>query len=88
MVAKCFGHCIRNDILKDLCKSPFSFTIDNSTIAGKCITALMVRYLKEYKDDDTGFMRTAIVNKTIGIKYLKESGNAQRMLEIVKEKIL
>ena len=87
LVAKCFGHCILNDLQKDLSKSPFSLTIDNSTIAGKCVTALMVRYLKDYTDTG-GFKRTAIMNRTIGIKYLKESGNAQIMLEIVKEKLL
>jgi len=86
-IANCFGQCFLSQLKDDLEKSPFSFCIDNSTVARLNICALKVRYLKESLDEQ-GSVRTSIQNKIIGIKYLKDSSNAKTLFDITKEKLL
>ena len=50
LISRCYGKCILEKLKKDLSNSPYSFTIDSSTVAKKNICALKVRYLKETVD--------------------------------------
>ena len=86
-VARCFGKCILKNLENDLKNSPYSFTIDSSTVSRRNISALKVKYLKE-DFDEQGIRRTTIQNRTIGIKYLKHSTTAKTMYDITNEKLL
>jgi len=86
LVSRSVGKILVEDLKEDLRSSPYSLTIDNSTVAKKNITALKVKYLKERVDEE-GFTKNVLQNKIIAIKYLKESSNAKTMLQIIDEKI-
>ena len=86
-VARCFGKCILKNLENDLKNSPYSFTIDSSTVSRRNISALKVKYLKE-DFDEQGIRRTTMQNRTIGIKYLKHSTTAKTMYDITNEKLL
>jgi len=87
LISRCYGKCILEKLKKDLSNSPYSFTIDSSTVAKKNICALKVRYLKETVDAE-GVKRNKLQNRIIGIKYLKESSDAKTMFHFVQEKLL
>ena len=87
MLAKCFGKCLIDELKKDLEESPFSLSIDNSTIARINICALKVRYLKEIPDVN-GLKNTKIMNKVVGIKYLSDSSSSQTLFDLTQEKLL
>ena len=87
LMIRAFGRIILDKLRRELIKSPYSITIDSSTIGRKNVTLLKVRYLKDYIDKK-GFKRTSIQNRTIGLKYLKHSSTAETMFEITKEKLL
>jgi len=87
LIARSFGSCLVEELKEDLISGPFSFTIDNSTIARKNITALKVRYLKETKNEK-GLNIMELQSKVIGLKYLEESSNAKKLLDITKTKLL
>lgn len=86
-LARWFGHFLINELKKDLELSPFSLSIDNSTIAKKTICALKVRFLKKSLDEN-GIRRNYLQSKLIGIKYLKHSSNAEAVFNATKEKLL
>lgn len=87
LIARCYGRYLLDNIKQDLIKSPFSFTIDSSTVAKKNIVALKVRYMKETLDSK-GFKKSYLQNKVVGIRYLKESSSAQVMHQATKQTIL
>ena len=86
LVARCFGKILLEELKNDLEESPFSLSLDNSTIARINICALKVCYLKQF-EDEKGFKRTHIQNKILGIKYLKESTTAKTLFETTQQKL-
>ena len=86
-IARCFGNFLIDELKKDLEASPFSVSIDNSTVAKKSICAIKVRYLKKYLDEQ-GIKRNLLQSKLIGIKYLNHSSRADIIFKITKEKLL
>jgi len=87
LIARCYGKHLLTKLADDLRSSPYSFTIDSSTVSRTNITSIKVRYLKEHCDSN-GIKKTKIENRTIGIKYLKHSSTAKTMLDITNEKLL
>ena len=86
LVAKSFGKCILNNLKQDLSNIPYSIMLDSSTMVGKNVTVLKVRYPKQYIDS-TGIKKTKIENRTLGIKYLSYSSTTLSMLNIIKQKL-
>ena len=85
-VARLLGDYILKELKEDLKSRPFSLIIDNVTVCRENICGIKVRYLKSYKDS-SGFTRTRIENRMLGLKYLEESSTAATHLNIVKEKL-
>ena len=86
-IARSFGDFLLEELKNDLEKSPYSLSLDNSTVAKKQICALKVRYLKEFVDDQKN-ERWKLQSKIIGLKYLDESSDAKTLLEATQEKLL
>jgi len=82
-----YGKYLLTKLTEDLNSSPYSFTVDISTVSRTNITSLEVRYLKEHYDNQ-GNQRTQIENRTVGLKYLKQSSSAKTMFDISNEKLL
>ena len=87
LVSRSVGKILVEDLKEDLRSSPYSLTIDNSTVAKKNITALKVKYLKERVDEE-GFTKNVLQNKIIAIKYLKESSNVKQCSKLLMKKYL
>jgi len=81
------GDALLNETIEDLKKNPFSLSIDNVTVSSTSICGIQVKYLNEYQDE-SGFKRSFIENKIVGLKYLEESSKSEVLLKTVKEKIL
>ena len=60
--------------------------LDATTLNRRNIVGIRVRYLNE-RYDSQGVARTYIQNRTIGIKNLQETSDAETMLKILNEKV-
>jgi len=87
IVTKCLRPALLQDIKEELKHSKFSFTIDSSTMVGESLCAVKAKYwTKEL--DDMGVLTQKLENKIIGLTTLRESSDANTILEIVKNQIL
>jgi len=80
LVAKSFGRSLLNKLKQDLSNIPYSIMLDSSTMNGRNVTILKVRYPKQYIDS-TGIKKTKIENRTLGIKYFSYSSTALSILK-------
>jgi len=88
VVKDCFRPVLVNKIYDDISKTPFSLSLDTSTVCTESICALRVRYLKEKIDNQKKVPVKYIENKLLGIKTMGESSDSQALLAIVEGKVL
>jgi len=85
---ECFGPFLIEKLKEKFSLTPYSVSVDASTIGGDNIFALKVKYLEKEFHKDYNEEITKIQNKIVGIQSFKESSKSLDMLEIIKEKLL
>ena len=86
-IANVWGDYLHQQLLEDLCQSKYSLIVDNSTIAGKNICAIEVRYVK-YNIISEQAVESSITNRVVGLKYLEDSSSGETIYKILKERLI
>lgn len=83
--------CLRPYFVEDLegklKTSLFSLSIDNATVCGENFCAMKIKYLESEKDNKFNSEITVVKNKLVAIEKLNESSTAEKLYEILNNKI-
>ena len=85
--SKCFQPFYLSKIIEEISTNPFSLTVDGSTICGKNLLAMKVKYLTQEKDEKN-YNMTSIKNKFVGIKAFEENSSGLTMYNMLESKFL
>jgi len=87
-VTECFRPCLQEKMHNWLLNTPFSLSLDTSTLVGQNICVVKARYIKpEMTGNGPIFKPSQLQDKIVTVTALKESVDAKTMAQILKDKI-
>ena len=88
LINDCVAKDLKERLYKDLENSPFSLSLDTTTLMGDQILAIRTRYLKEIYDETLKTHIPTIQNHILAIENLRASSIGQVFYDIVEERAL
>ena len=77
IASDCFRPYLLEELKEKLTNNKFSFSIDSSTISGKNLCAIKVKYLQKSYNEEMKEIITTVKNEVLGVKKLDQSSTAQ-----------